>query len=294
MQKSNRSFIKELTNHLNEINTSKRTIEGVELFKKEKSKPSHFFKIKFLDQEFELRLYTHFKNKPQSSFINIWDANRPKGKNSLIQFTIDGSNFWVAGNEFTLYYNRGITIGTGQIGLRDEFDQLILENGFDADKIIVQSEFKNPDFKAITSSIFKWVRIVTSAKIELEKKYRNELSESPNEDFITDTESKTEGGEKVVISIKKERDSSLRKAAIKIHGYNCMVCNFNFKEQYGEWGEGFIEVHHVRKLAAIKTKTVETNPKTDLAVVCANCHRMIHKKTGITLTIEELKRRMGK
>jgi hypothetical protein len=229
MQKSNRSIIRELTNHLNEINTSKRIIEGVELLKKEQGKQSNFFKIKILEHELELRLYTHFKNKPESSNINIWDGNRPKGKNSLIQFTIDKSNFWKDGNEFTLNYNRGITIGTGQAGLREEFNQLILEKGFDKDKIIVQGEFKNPDFKAITSSIFKWIRIVTSAKIELEKKYRNELSQSPNEDFITDNESKTEGGKRVVISIKSERDASLRKAAIKIHGYDCMVCNFNFK-----------------------------------------------------------------
>jgi len=210
----------------------------------------------------------------------------------LIQFTIDSSNFWVDGNNFTLYYNRGITIGAGKAGLRAEFEQIILEKGFDADKIIVQGELKNPDFKSITSSIFKWIRIVTSAKIELEKKYRNELSESPNEDFISETESKTEGGKKVVISVKSERDSSLRKSAIKIHGLNCMVCNFNFNKRYGDWGEGFIEVHHVRPLGAIKTKTVRTNPKTDLAVVCANCQRMIHKKSGITLTIDELKKKI--
>ena len=31
-----------------------------------------------------------------------------------------------------------------------------------------------------------------------------------------------------------------------------------------------------------------TNPKNDLAVVFAICHRMIHRRKGLTLTIEEL------
>lgn len=294
MQKSNRSFIKELINHLNEINNSKRTIEGVTMFKKQKEEYLNNFPLQIFNKNYNLYLHESKSENLNNSYIQIFDLNRPKGRDSLFQFTIDSTNFKINGNSFILKYNRSITIGTKQIGLREEFEKLIIEKGFDKDKIIVQGEYKNPDFKAITSSIFKWVRIVTSAKIELEKKYRNELSESPNEDFISETESKTEGGKKVVISVKSERDSSLRKAAIKIHGYNCMVCNFNFKEQYGEWGEGFIEVHHVRPLGVNKTKTVKTNPKTDLAVVCANCHRMIHKKSGITLSIVELKGRISR
>ena len=42
--------------------------------------------------------------------------------------------------------------------------------------------------------------------------------------------SKTEGGQKVVIIYKTERDPSLRRDAFKIHGYDCMVCGFNFKK----------------------------------------------------------------
>ncbi|GHT42114.1 hypothetical protein FACS189437_09810 [Bacteroidia bacterium] len=30
-----------------------------------------------------------------------------------------------------------------------------------------------------------------------------------------------------------------------------------------------------------------------LIVVCANCHRMIHRKKGITLTLEELKQKIN-
>ena len=41
-------------------------------------------------------------------------------------------------------------------------------------------------------------------------------------------------------------------------------------------------------------KEVEVNPETDLIVLCANCHRMVHRKKGMTLTIEELKEKIKK
>jgi 5-methylcytosine-specific restriction protein A len=43
-----------------------------------------------------------------------------------------------------------------------------------------------------------------------------------------------------------------------------------------------------------KGKIIKTDPKTDLTVVCANYHRMIHKKKGITLTVEELREKLKK
>jgi hypothetical protein len=118
--------------------------------------------------------------------------------------------------------------------------------------------------------------------------------ETYNGEIIDEVKSKTEGGRSVVISIKSERDQSLRKEAIKYHGLTCKVCSFNFKEVYGKWGEKFIEVHHIKPLGELTTKETLTNPKTDLTVVCANCHRMIHTKKGITLTIEELKKKLKK
>jgi 5-methylcytosine-specific restriction enzyme A len=67
----------------------------------------------------------------------------------------------------------------------------------------------------------------------------------------------------------------------------CEACSFDFEERYGSRGKGFIEAHH--------TKPVETlveGSKTkmdDLALVCANCHRMVHS-TRPWLTIPELQK----
>lgn len=101
----------------------------------------------------------------------------------------------------------------------------------------------------------------------------------------------TEGGVKVRISKTIERSAKLRQQALEIHGYNCEVCGFNFEEFYGDWGKGFVEVHHIIPLAEFKERK-ETDAKKDLAILCANCHRMVHRKKDTTLTIEGLKKKI--
>lgn len=55
---------------------------------------------------------------------------------------------------------------------------------------------------------------------------------------------------------------------------HCDVCGFSFVEAYGEHGEGYIEAHHTKPIHTLKAGSL-TKP-SDLAKVCANCHRMIH------------------
>lgn len=104
-----------------------------------------------------------------------------------------------------------------------------------------------------------------------------------------DDESRTEGGVKIFLGKRYERDPINRKRAIEIHGLSCAVCNFNFEEAYGELGTGFIEIHHVNPLSQQKGVPKEVNPITDLVPVCSNCHRMIHRNKGTVQEIEELK-----
>ncbi|MCC8978309.1 HNH endonuclease [Bradyrhizobium acaciae] len=81
------------------------------------------------------------------------------------------------------------------------------------------------------------------------------------------------------------RNPKLVKAA-KIHyGTSCLACGFNFAEFYGDIGEEFIEVHHKRQMAddKVRLKTV-----ADVDVLCANCHRMVHRR-AVPLTLAELK-----
>lgn len=66
----------------------------------------------------------------------------------------------------------------------------------------------------------------------------------------------------------------------------CEACEFDFSKVYGERGEGFIECHHTRPV-----HTLEPGSKTrlkDLALLCANCHRMVHAQRP-WLSVDELK-----
>ena len=65
------------------------------------------------------------------------------------------------------------------------------------------------------------------------------------------------------------------------------ACGFNFGEFYGDIGREFIEVHHLVPLSSAGQR--ETNPETDLIVLCANCHRIVHRQGSVCLTLEELK-----
>ena len=56
----------------------------------------------------------------------------------------------------------------------------------------------------------------------------------------------------------------------------CDICNFSFEERYGSYGRGFIEAHYtipISELNGIKKTKIK-----DIALVCSNCHRMLHRR----------------
>ena len=66
----------------------------------------------------------------------------------------------------------------------------------------------------------------------------------------------------------------------------CEICGFDFFRTYGERGRSYIECHHVQPLASLRPGTKIR--LVDLALVCANCHRMLHGSRPWP-TIEQLK-----
>lgn len=97
-----------------------------------------------------------------------------------------------------------------------------------------------------------------------------------------------EGNVKSYYGKRYERNPENRQRAIEIHGLDCYVCGFNFEAVYGERGVNFIEVHHLKPLSTLE-EAAEINPDTDLVPLCANCHRMIHRRKDAVLTVGELK-----
>lgn len=92
---------------------------------------------------------------------------------------------------------------------------------------------------------------------------------------------------------KYERSKSNRDNALKIHGYNCCICNINFKDTYGDIGEGFIHIHHVNPLFSLDSEVVP-DPLTDLVPVCPNCHAIIHRQKGKVISIDEMRQLYSK
>ena len=88
----------------------------------------------------------------------------------------------------------------------------------------------------------------------------------------------------------RERNRKLvdgkKKATLKAVGkLICEVCGFNYEKIYGERGAGFIECHHIKPVHELKPG--DKTRLSDLSLVCANCHRMIHAQRP-WLSIEEL------
>lgn len=99
-----------------------------------------------------------------------------------------------------------------------------------------------------------------------------------------------EGGVIMRLHKRRERDPRLvrekRKAAKAAGDFRCEVCKFDFEAAYGPLGAEFIEVHHTKP---VHTMTPGAKTKlSDLALLCANCHRMAHRKRT-PLSIADLK-----
>jgi hypothetical protein len=101
---------------------------------------------------------------------------------------------------------------------------------------------------------------------------------SVNED---DEQSFPEGKLKYRLHQMKERNHKLSKAVKdarlrEVRELLCDVCGFSFRERYGDLGDGYIQAHHTVAISQLKK---ETHTKvSDFALVCANCHRMLHRK----------------
>jgi 5-methylcytosine-specific restriction protein A len=127
---------------------------------------------------------------------------------------------------------------------------------------------------------------------------RETLAHAPEIVEASDTSTDAEAAEGAILTRLhhyRERDAGLarkRKAqALERHGrLGCEACDFDFAQAYGERGMGYIEVHHVKALETLRPG--ERTKLSDLAVLCANCHRMVHARRP-WLTMDELKALVG-
>ena len=110
---------------------------------------------------------------------------------------------------------------------------------------------------------------------------------------IPDIDGAEEGSPKYREHLIRERNRSLILRKKKLaSSLSCEVCGFNFEKKYGSLGEEYCEVHHKIPLSSLE-KSTKTKLK-DLAIVCSNCHRMLHRRRDEFLTIDDLKKKIEK
>lgn len=154
------------------------------------------------------------------------------------------------------------------------------------DEEVVWNEFASAPKKlaAIVSTIRSTVNADEQLGHQLRGMDEPEIHEAAEGKVLTRLHRVRERSRKLVENKKKE--------ALTKHGkLACEACGFDFRQRYGTAGLGLIDVHHIRPL-----HTLESGQKTrlaDLALLCANCHRVVHA-TRHWLSIEELKAALEK
>lgn len=109
-----------------------------------------------------------------------------------------------------------------------------------------------------------------------------------------ESEGYDEGTKKMMVHYLAERNATVVRKAKELFELKnghlfCDICKFDYFEAYGTLGNGYIEAHHKKPLSLNGQTTTEIE---DLALLCASCHRMIHKLMKIQLndSYEELRR----
>jgi hypothetical protein len=151
-----------------------------------------------------------------------------------------------------------------------------------AAKIATGTEFPAADFNAVKAKNYFLSKGYTVIDRRAEA-----LEAIVNED---DESTFAEGTKKFKQHQYLERDNKISKKAkakrlAETGKLECDVCRFDFVAVYGNHGTGFIEAHHTKPVSTLDGKT--KTKIADLALVCSNCHRMLHRGTPL-LSIRSL------
>lgn len=75
-----------------------------------------------------------------------------------------------------------------------------------------------------------------------------------------------------------ERQPGHSKKVKRLLGTRCMGCRLELRERYGPLATGIIDAHHLVPLNTLAEGDVaQFDAKKDFAVLCPNCHRIIHR-----------------
>jgi 5-methylcytosine-specific restriction endonuclease McrA len=128
---------------------------------------------------------------------------------------------------------------------------------------------------------------IAARLIDLVETYGNERDGGENRRASV---SAMEGIRKEYRRISRSRNRPLRKSVLDREKGVCQACKQDFSRILDGLGLRALHVHHREQLAASDAPPI-THP-SQLAVVCANCHALIHSNPRRALPVEELQKRL--
>ena len=156
-------------------------------------------------------------------------------------------------------------------------------------------DFQNSIVSGKTIALYE-VEKIKKAGLITRKEILKELDEIYQIGLSDDAESFPEGKQALKKHLIRERNPKLIKRAKEIYKLkygklSCQICGFDFEKEYGVIGSDYIEGHHTKPISQMHEG--EETKIEDIAMVCANCHRMLHRKRP-WLSLEELLKLMNK
>jgi hypothetical protein len=119
------------------------------------------------------------------------------------------------------------------------------------------------------------------------KRFLQLLIENNQDKIRFAEESDIEGTKTEVVRLISHRNRRLRDLAFQEANGKCCVCKRDFSKILAGQGVRVLEVHHRRQLSSLEMPSITKS--SDLAVVCANCHMLLHINPKKALDVEELK-----
>lgn len=166
-------------------------------------------------------------------------------------------------------------------GLDEQYDGKGLSSASNADRE-VWSSYKedNTGLKSTANIIRNYIESNGGSKYDIDRAIDDEIEQEAQEGrLVTRIHKQYERDSKIV---KNKKDKVLEEKGT----LECEVCKFNFLAIYGDRGHNFIECHHNKPVSEIGDRGV--TKLSDLAILCSNCHRMIHRSRP-WLTVYELR-----
>lgn len=203
-------------------------------------------------------------------YDDIWRKKRPR---SIAPRSSLKNVAYRMKNDDIIYVKQGsYIVGKGVITRKYKYDPDILE-GTEADwehYVRVDWDEKFPKFRLILGADqiavleLKGNRLKKILTMESEALKRARILEV-NEGERYTSEAKFRARNRALIEAKKANSD-----------YRCEICEMKFKEVYGDIGDEFIIAHHVNPIGNRKKASKTT--LDDIALVCSNCHDMLHRK----------------